>query len=62
MDGFARNLHAMNGLEGGINLQMEPTDIQRLVDSVHTYPFLSVIERRTSPFDHFKPPKRGTEW
>lgn len=37
-------------------------DWQRTIDSVHTYPFVTVIEARDEPLTHLSNPIHGTEW
>jgi hypothetical protein len=43
-------------------LSVKATDFQSAVHSVHIYPFVAVVEKRTSPIKEFLAPKRGTEW
>lgn len=38
------------------------TGLQSTVHSVHTYPFMIVIEKREAPLTEFVSPKRGTQW
>lgn len=38
------------------------TPFQASTHSVHLYPFVPVIERRSSPLPKFVAAKRGTEW
>jgi hypothetical protein len=38
------------------------TSFQSAVDSIHTYPFITVIEKRRAPIAEFVAPKRGTRW
>lgn len=35
---------------------------QRTIDSIHLYPFMSVIEKRSSRVENLLAPKRGTQW
>ena len=35
---------------------------QSAIDSIHAYPFLTVIEKRPDPFGEFVSPKHGTQW
>jgi hypothetical protein len=35
---------------------------QRDVNSVHLYPYITVIEKREAPVSEFTAPRRGTEW
>jgi hypothetical protein len=60
VDGLSRNLHAMGPV--GENGTVLPTQFQRVIDSVHLYPFITVIERRADALDHLSAPKHGTEW
>lgn len=53
VDGLTRNLHT------GANL---PTSFQRIVHSVHLYPFVIVLERLMTPVSEFVAPKQGTLW
>jgi hypothetical protein len=55
LDGFARNLYLGDGT-------WTANELQRLVDSVHSYPYVSVIERRAAVLGHFESVKHGTEW
>jgi len=52
MCGLARNINAWGG----------PTGFQRAVDSIHMYPFMTVIERRATPLTEMTAPKHGTLW
>ena len=38
------------------------TPFQAAVHSIHSYPFLTVIEKTTAPMDEFVAPKHGTQW
>jgi hypothetical protein len=62
IDGLSRGLHAVRSFEVGVDLTVDPIKFQRLVDSVHLYPFLAVIERRGATLDRLEAPKHGTEW
>jgi hypothetical protein len=62
VDGLARNLHAFDLTDASVNLRAISHDFQRLVSSVHSYPFVSVVERRANALDYFEAPKHGTEW
>lgn len=55
MHGLVKNLNAMG--EGG-----RPAALQRLIESVHFYPYVTVVERATDPVARFEAPKHGTEW
>lgn len=72
MDGFARALHVNNlandppesiadpGLIPQCNV--EPNGLQRVVHSIHTYPFSVVIELHDTPVERLTAPRKGTEW
>ena len=71
MDGLARELHAYSAAavrdaDPGVLPEMLgntwASSFQQLVDSVHTYPFMSVVELRDSPVERFTSPRHGTEW
>lgn len=38
------------------------TGFQSVIDSIHCYPFIKVIEKRRGPVTEFVSPKQGTEW
>jgi hypothetical protein len=72
LDAFARHLHTGNinwdqsetivDVTGStIRGHAEANGLQQIVDSVHFYPFLSVIERRVAALDHFEASMHGTE-
>jgi len=65
--GFSENLHACEG--GGDNLQdnerrivFKATPFQSEIHSVHFYPFVTVVEKNTSPLTELVCPKHGTQW
>lgn len=60
IDGLSRNLHAMGPLDADGN--RVPNEFQRTIDSVHLYPFITVIEKRAERLDALSAPKHGTEW
>lgn len=43
-------------------LACEPSPLQRAIQSVHHYPFVTVIEKTSEPVEEFRAPKHGTEW
>ncbi|MEJ7787376.1 MAG: class I SAM-dependent methyltransferase, partial [Solirubrobacteraceae bacterium] len=51
--GLSRNLNAAGS---------KPNELQRSIQSVSFYPYVTVIERRATPLDEFVSEKRGTEW
>jgi hypothetical protein len=40
----------------------KPTGFQSAIDSIHSYPFVTVIEKRRNPLREFVSARRGTEW
>jgi hypothetical protein len=38
------------------------TSFQGTVQSVHTYPFIAIVEKRSAQIKEFVAPKRGTQW
>jgi len=62
LDGLSRNLHAMHLTDSTVNMPVNSNELQRLIDSVHLYPYLAVIERRSVGLDRLEAPKHGTEW
>ncbi len=60
VNGLSRNLHSFG--TAGTNSERRPTDFQRTVQSIHLYPFVTVIEKRSRALDELSAPKRGTEW
>jgi hypothetical protein len=63
--GLGRNLHrTQKGSPGDWTTpQWVPANpFQRLVDSIHLYPFVAVIELRTAAIDTFSCVRRGTQW
>jgi hypothetical protein len=59
IDGLSRNLHVMKG-EGLV--EHEPSGCQRLINSVHLYPYVAVLESRAELLEVLTAPKHGTEW
>jgi hypothetical protein len=60
ISGLARNLNSYGRFDS--NHTLAATGFQRLVDSVHLYPFVSVIELRAAPVTAFRSEKHGTRW
>jgi hypothetical protein len=63
IDGFTRNLDTTEPREwpdGSIS--SDTTACQRVIASIHRYPFVTVIERTESPVASFEAPRHGTEW
>ncbi|MDQ6804975.1 MAG: class I SAM-dependent methyltransferase [Actinomycetota bacterium] len=59
--GLARNLHAWNNPDR-MQSRTVPSALQRMVASIHLYPYMVVIERSADPPQEFFAPRRGTEW
>jgi Methyltransferase domain len=60
VDGLSRNLHNTSLMSE--NLDLDPGEMQRSIDSVHHYPFVAVIEKRAQQLEKMSAPKHGTEW
>lgn len=39
-----------------------PSEFQRHIYAIHKYPFITVIEKTSQPYERFLSPKNGTEW
>lgn len=61
ISGLARNLNAWNLSDPSV-LRAAPSEFQRMIGSIHLYPFLVVIERSAHPRDELVAPRHGTEW
>jgi hypothetical protein len=59
VNGLSRQLHATGSLTSH---NFPPTAFQQAVASIHTYPFVTVIERRLHPLAVLEAPRHGTEW
>jgi Methyltransferase domain len=57
IEGLERELHAT-----GESYRFATTPWQSSIDSIHVYPFVTVIEKRTSPLDVHEAPRHGTQW
>ena len=65
LNGLSRSLYTtklVNEPTDQANLKAEPDNLQRLVDSIHLYPFIAVIERRAEELSQMSAPQHGTEW
>jgi len=60
INGLSRNLHAMGWTDR--DDVVVPNNFQRYVNSIHIYPFVTVIEKTTTRVDELSAPKHGTEW
>jgi hypothetical protein len=45
-----------------MNTKNGPTGFQSMVDSIHTYPFVTVVERPSVPLLEMTSEKHGTQW
>lgn len=63
---MTRDLHACTMVEDSQDperrLSTRATALQSAIASVHVYPFVTVIERNSSPVREFVAPKHGSEW
>jgi hypothetical protein len=59
VSGLAANLHGGSITRRGI---VYPSQLQQLVDSVHVYPFVAVLELSPAPRTELVSARRGTEW
>jgi hypothetical protein len=67
VSGLVQELNTYNILTADpSNQQMplvgKPTGFQSAIDSIHSYPFVTVIEKRRNPMSEFVSARRGTEW
>lgn len=59
IDGLSRSLHAMGDYT---SFRFPSNAMQAVVDSIHVYPFVTVIEKRQRPIDVLEAPRHGSEW
>jgi len=57
---LSRSLHAFDGTS--IIQGAEPTHFQQVVDSIHVYPFIVVVEKRAEPLGRLVSELHGSEW
>jgi SAM-dependent methyltransferase len=66
VNGLANQLNdcsVVNDLENQERrLSSKTSDFQSAVDSIHIYPFVAIIEKRSSPLAELVSPKHGTQW
>ena len=68
--GGAEHLHRIVMLDRHAVFDLNPdrrsisrvSGFQSAIDSIHCYPFLTVIEKRRTPVSELVAPKRGSEW
>ncbi len=58
--GLSSQLHSMSSARAPMVYDSLP--FQRSIDSIHLYPFVTVIEKRRTPLETLEAPKHGTEW
>jgi hypothetical protein len=58
VNGFSRHLYSRATGDGSLG----PNDLRRAFDSIHLYPFMVVIEKRSSQLEKLSAPMHGTEW
>lgn len=59
--GLADNLNDMSHKNAEI-LAVDSNGMQRMIHSIHTYPFVTVIEKHLAPVAELSAPRHGTEW
>jgi hypothetical protein len=64
VEGLGRNLNAFDLLPNlpGKTLACTPVPLQSDVHSVHTYPYVAVVEKRDVPVRMLEAPAHGSEW
>ncbi len=66
VDGLIEALHAYRGIDDPANperrMVSKAAGFQSLIESIHSYPYLTVIEKRQEPLGEFVAPMRGSEW
>jgi hypothetical protein len=66
MQGLVESLNAYRGIANHSDPKRRkvsvPAGFQASIDSVHSYPFAAVIEKRRAPVAELIAPKHGTEW
>lgn len=58
--GLSRNLHGIG--PGDADSGITPSAFQQTVDSIHSYPYVWVVERRDTQLETLINPKHGTQW
>lgn len=57
LDSLSRGLH-----HTGPDFRFSSNALQRSIDSIHIYPFVTVVEKRATPLSVLEAPKHGTQW
>jgi hypothetical protein len=65
--GFCANLHEASQWSQDVDtperrIRCVPIELSRAIESVHFYPFLTLIEKRTTDLPEMVAPKHGTQW
>jgi len=61
ISGLSRNLHTMQPTDED-RFVVNATEFQQAIGSIHSYPFVTVIEKCDREIKQFTAPKHGTEW
>jgi hypothetical protein len=59
---LASMLNAMSTPPDPKELSSPATPFQAVIDSVHLYPYVVVIEKRDAPLERFVAPRHGSQW
>lgn len=62
ISGLVRSLNATALKTHSSGLESSASPFQSAIHSIHSYPFLTVIERTSTPVAKFAAPKQGTQW
>jgi 23S rRNA U2552 (ribose-2'-O)-methylase RlmE/FtsJ len=62
LSAFEPDASDLEFLRDGKGIASHPTAFQRDIRAIYSYPYLTVIEKRNAPLEHFVAPKHGTEW
>jgi SAM-dependent methyltransferase len=64
VNGLERNLHhwEVQAVGPGREATIGPNNFQRLISSVHQYPYVVVLERRDEPLATLQSERHGTNW
>ena len=60
INGLSRSLYSTSLVSE--QMDADPDELQRSIDSIHLYPFIAVIEKRVEQLNRMSAPQRGTEW
>lgn len=62
LNAFEPDASDLEFLRDGKGIASHPTAFQRDIRAIHSYPYLTVIEKRDAALEHLVCPKHGTEW